>query len=129
MSRMLLLDDDAAIVRATRRLLERDGHEVVTFESVESAVTAIAMGARPDLIISDYNIDTEASRGGGTGGDFFGWVNAHVPTIPFLFLSSDERCSSHLDAKHQAPVMWLEKPCTAAQLRAQVIVMTGRAAA
>ena len=79
MARILVIDDDAALLAVIRGLLADDGHEVVLSESVQPSpyVEKVA----PDLIILDYFFDGEPE----------GWellqrlkmkhVTAHIPIV------------------------------------------------
>ncbi|HVW21344.1 MAG TPA: ATP-binding protein [Opitutaceae bacterium] len=53
--RLLLIEDHDSTLQTTRRLLERDGHEVSTATSVASALAAAA-GNTFDLVISDVGL-------------------------------------------------------------------------
>lgn len=59
--RVLLIDDDADVVRATRRLIAPTYH-VETALGVESAIALITSGQRFDAILCDYDLgDSNAS--------------------------------------------------------------------
>ena len=52
MSRVMVIDDDAAVRLLLRKALERDGHSVIEEPDGKSALRHLA-GTPPDLVISD----------------------------------------------------------------------------
>lgn len=52
MAKILVIDDDPAVRRATRRVLEAAGHAVAAYENGRGAVRDIAKES-PDLLITD----------------------------------------------------------------------------
>jgi CheY-like chemotaxis protein len=51
-ARILVMDDDSAVLETARNLLERGGFEVVTYSGTFNLVEAIAATA-PDLVLLD----------------------------------------------------------------------------
>lgn len=103
---ILLVDDDKLVGKATKRLLTREGHEVVSAESYSEAVQ---LGQQPQiqLIITDYHLDN-----GKTGQDV---VEAIGDGRPYLVMSG---------AMHLVPEEFqvfaeaaLEKPYRPSELR------------
>lgn len=52
--RILVVDDNAELLRATRRMLR--GYDVATVDDPRSAVVIVAAGARFDAIVSDFRM-------------------------------------------------------------------------
>jgi twitching motility two-component system response regulator PilH len=57
MSKILIVDDDPDFVRATRMVLEKHQHEVLTADGGDAGYR-LAREARPDLVILDVMMDT-----------------------------------------------------------------------
>ena len=55
--RLMVVDDDAAVLDSLKRLLEAGGHEVVALGSGESALRLLAEDDRFDLILTDLMMD------------------------------------------------------------------------
>ncbi len=55
-ARILLVDDDPAVLAATRLLLRSAGFAVVAVASLEEALQAAATDARIDLLVTDYHL-------------------------------------------------------------------------
>lgn len=53
---VLLLEDDPMVLAAIRLLLEHYGCAVVTAETAEEAFEQVGRGARPDLILADFQL-------------------------------------------------------------------------
>jgi CheY-like chemotaxis protein len=53
MALVLVVDDDEAVRRALRKLLERGGHEVIEAESGTSALAVLAAGPAVAVVVSD----------------------------------------------------------------------------
>jgi diguanylate cyclase (GGDEF)-like protein len=74
---ILLTDDDQAYLDATRRLLEREGHRVLTAHNGEEALALLA-GAHVDLLLIDFYMD------GMTGEDVVGELRRTNPTLQVI---------------------------------------------
>lgn len=57
MAKILIVDDDPDFVRATRIILEKNDHTVISAESGEAGYQRVK-AAQPDLIILDVIMDT-----------------------------------------------------------------------
>jgi PAS domain S-box-containing protein len=83
---VLLVDDDAAVLAASKLFLEIEGYDVVAAASPREARAAIADGSRKiDLIVTDYHLnDTE------TGIDIVAAVRRILGrTIPAILVTGD----------------------------------------
>lgn len=110
---LLLVDDDAAIVRIGRRMLERLGYRVTAVESAREALTTfLANPADFDLVISDLTMP------GKTGLELAREIKAAAPRIKFLLTTG------HPDAFDQTQVpeidAVLSKPFATARLGHEV---------
>jgi len=84
MARILIIDDDFAIVSLLAEVLARDGHSVETAgEAVEGMQKARAL--KPDLVILDYHMP------GMTGAHLFESLRRNQATrlTPILFMSGE----------------------------------------
>ncbi len=100
LTRVLYVEDDETIARATATVLRRDGYEVVSVASAEQAIGELK-AHRFDVVLSDFNL-----AGPGNGAD----VLAFAGPLPFVFLTGDDR------ADHFG-VTRLEKPSSPAAIR------------
>lgn len=84
--RILVVDDDSDTLNVLRRLLAKDGHEVLTGQSVAGALELARAGGRIDLLISDIALPD------GSGCDLMAAVKA-LHGAPGIALSGyvDER--------------------------------------
>lgn len=84
--RILVVDDDSDTLNVLRRLLAKDGHEVLTGQSVAGALELARAGGRIDLLISDIALPD------GSGCDLMAAVKA-LHGAPDIALSGyvDER--------------------------------------
>ena len=83
---ILLVDDEPAIVDATRMLLESEGFDVLTAASAEEAVASINESRQsPDLLLTDYHL-----RSGETGLNVIDAVRGQLQfRIPAILISGD----------------------------------------
>ena len=51
--RVLIIEDDAAVLEALREVLEDEGHEVLVAANGREALSRLRSGKRPDLILLD----------------------------------------------------------------------------
>ncbi len=121
-NRILLIDDEHAVLEATRQLLERWGHEVLAVHTLEEALQTLS-GEKsedsaetvPDLILCDYRL-----REGMTG--FEALTRLHRALghpVPSAIISGDTtRELRDLAMQHGIPM--LPKPVPPARLRALV---------
>jgi two-component system CheB/CheR fusion protein len=84
--RILLVDDEPAVVDATRMVLELEGFDVLTAASGGEAVTRITeMGEAPDLLITDYHLRDQE-----TGLNVIDAVRGQLrSSIPVIVISGD----------------------------------------
>lgn len=93
--RVLLIEDDASLQRATSRLIRRTFSPTeIVIDIVDAPKGAIALleTNRYDFVLSDFNIN------GGTGGEVLIWIDKYQPYMNerFVFFSG----ANHLDRWH-----------------------------
>jgi len=62
MAKVLLVDDELTMVQMVGDLLRKEGHEVVPFSNLESALEGL-MDQSPDLVITDLYLDKTGAKG------------------------------------------------------------------
>ena len=80
--RVLVVDDDASVLRLLRQMLEAAGYEVTSAASGDEAL-ALAASARFDLLVTDLSMPMM------TGLDLAAAVRELFPEIPVLFVSGN----------------------------------------
>ncbi|MGO4341169.1 response regulator transcription factor [Pedococcus sp. 2YAF34] len=121
MARLLVVDDEAQIVTALTRALEREGYDIESSRTGLDAVALTAAGS-PDLIVLDLNLPdidgTEVLRRVRT------WSS-----VPVLVLSGDGEEQRKIEALDEGADDYLEKPFGLGELRARVRALLRRAGA
>jgi len=121
MARLLVVDDEAQIVTALTRGLEREGYDVEASHTGLDAVALTAAGS-PDLIVLDLNLpDID-------GIEVLRRVRAWSQ-VPVLVLSGDGEEQRKIAALDEGADDYLEKPFGLGELRARVRALLRRAGA
>jgi CheY-like chemotaxis protein len=111
--RVLVLDDDVAVLDAMRRLLDRWGCDVVAATTPEEAAAGVASGkAPPDLLIVDYRLRHHAS-GIETIRELRERAGAAIPALVITGDTAPDR----LREAQESGYPLLHKPVKPAQLR------------
>jgi signal transduction histidine kinase/ActR/RegA family two-component response regulator len=110
--RILVVDDDADLVRSLAKLLTRDGHEVLQAVTVHDALSIVNFD-NPDLVLTD------AAMPSGGGRRILQFITDGRRDIPVVFLSGDISKEQEFKALGAAAV--LEKPCDFEDLRALLL--------
>ncbi len=112
-ARIMVVDDEPAVVDATRMFLEVCGFEVLSAASVGGALE-IAEGRDLDMLIADYHL-----RGGETGLDVAHALRKQSrPGLPVIFVSGDT--SDRIAAADLEQVTFLTKPVDAERLLGEI---------
>lgn len=120
--RILLIDDETAVLEAMRQLLERWGHRVIAAHTLDEALRLLSRNAPndgvddlPDLILCDYRL-----REGMTGLEALTRLHRALGhPVPSAIISGDTTQElKDLAAQHGIPM--LPKPVPPARLRALV---------
>jgi len=102
-SRVWVVDDDALLCRALRRLLNEFGFDVETFGSGE-AVLAVEPALWPDCLVVDIRL-------GAIGGfDLHGQLRAAGLRSPIIFITGDEDDTHPGRARRVGAAAFLRKP-------------------
>jgi CheY-like chemotaxis protein/anti-sigma regulatory factor (Ser/Thr protein kinase) len=121
--RILVLDDETAIVAALTRELEDRGAVARGFVSASEAEDAIAAGFQPDAAVVDFDLCC-AERGHAAARRLAGRLGR---PLPFLILSgaTDRETLKELAA---SGVSWLTKPADPESIAAEIFDLCTRAA-
>jgi FixJ family two-component response regulator len=102
-SRVWVVDDDALLCRALRRLLIEFGFEVETFESGED-VMAVEPSHWPDCLVVDIRLRTIG------GFDLHGHLRDAGMRSPVIFITADEDEAHPRRARRVGAAAFLRKP-------------------
>jgi DNA-binding response OmpR family regulator len=114
---ILVLDDDPAVRRLCRRVLENAGYRVITEATTEAALAHAASSGEPiDLLITDLSVPES------TGEDLVADIRALRPHLPVILHTGD-----HLHADEHGPAFIrakvdrvLQKPVSVRDMAAAV---------
>jgi len=111
---LLLLDDDANILKALKRTLRRDGYHILSTTKVSEAFSMLAEN-EVEVIISDQRMPEMS------GTEFFSQVKAIYPNTVRIVLSGYTDLKSVTDAINQGSIYkFLTKPWDDSQIREHV---------
>jgi two-component system cell cycle sensor histidine kinase/response regulator CckA len=117
--RVLIVEDQPDVAQLVQRLIAPAGYEIAVATDALTAVTQVASGARPDLLITDVVMPTM------TGPELAGALRTHQPDLPVLYMSGYTAASLgpqlHLDDNS----MLLEKPFTRSTLLGAIRSLCG----
>jgi PAS domain S-box-containing protein len=112
--RVLIVEDQPEVAQLVQRLIEPAGYAITVATDALSAVTQVAAGAHPDLLITDVVMPTM------TGPELAAALRTHHPNLPVLYMSGYTAASLgpqlHLDDNS----MLIEKPFTRSTLLAAI---------
>jgi CheY-like chemotaxis protein len=112
---ILIVDDEAHVIRVLRLMLEREGYAVLS--AADGAEALAQMEARrPDVMVSDIQMD------GMNGRDLCRTVRERYPdeTFPILVMTSMTAACEREWVRKLAHVEFLEKPLSPRQLIARL---------
>lgn len=110
---ILLVDDDADLLRLLAIRLEAAGHTVETTEKAEQALALIAAG-RPQLVITDLRMP------GMDGSALFEAIRISNPALPVIILTAHGTIPDAIAATNRGVFGYLTKPYDAKELIEQV---------
>ena len=110
---ILLVDDDADLLRLLAIRLEAAGHTVMTTENAEQALALIA-AERPQLVITDLRMP------GMDGAALFEAIRISHPSLPVIILTAHGTIPDAIAATNRGVFGYLTKPYDAKDLLEQV---------
>jgi two-component system, NtrC family, response regulator GlrR len=113
MARILIVDDDAALLRLLTMRLLAEGHEVLAAASGESALARLDHEL-PQLLITDLRM------GGMDGLQLFEAVHRRHPLLPVLILTAHGTIPDAVKALQRGVFGYLAKPFEARELMGEV---------
>ena len=102
-ARILVVDDDADMLRLLSLRLKAAGHEVVAVGSAEAALAQLDI-ARPQLVLSDVRLP------GRDGLALFDEVRARHPSLPVILLTAHGTIPDAVEATSRGVFTYLTKP-------------------
>ncbi|MFN8222507.1 MAG: PAS domain-containing protein [Gaiellales bacterium] len=118
--RILLAEDNDDVRRATKRILEQLGHEVVAAADGEEALEIAARDPGLDLVVSDVLMP----RLGGL--ELVDRLRAHRPSLPVVFTSGYPGTESEGTIVTDERTLFLQKPFVPRDLADAVATLTAR---
>jgi DNA-binding response OmpR family regulator len=112
-AKILILDDEVAVLRFFERILRHDGHQVVTAASGEAALRAIAE-REFDLALLDLRLKDMS------GLDVLEQLRQRWPTTCVIIVTAHGSLETSIQALRQGVHDYLLKPCDADELRQSV---------
>src|SRR5918912_1221897 len=117
--RVLIVEDQPEVAQLVQRLIEPAGYTITVATDALMAVTQVAAGAHPDLLITDVVMPSM------TGPELASALRTHHPDLPVLYMSGYTAASLgpqlHLDENS----MLLEKPFTRSTLLGAIRSLCG----
>jgi two-component system response regulator GlrR len=113
MTRILIVDDDAALLRLLSLRLRHEGHEVIEAGSGEAALAKLDHEL-PALLITDLRM------GGMDGLQLFEAVHRRHPLLPVLMLTAHGTIPDAVKALQRGVFGYITKPFEARELMAEV---------
>lgn len=113
--RILLVEDDSAVLGVTARILERLGYQAVGVQSPEEALERVRADSSPfDLVVTDMVMP------GMNGRELASRIRAILPDVPILFVSGYSHDVIGQPADAGIGVNLLQKPFTPLELDRKV---------
>jgi nitrogen-specific signal transduction histidine kinase/CheY-like chemotaxis protein len=104
--RVLIVEDQPEVAQLVQRMIAPAGYEITVATDALMAVTQVASGARPDLLITDVVMPTM------TGPELASALRTHQPDLPVLFMSGYTAASLGPQLNLDDNSMLIEKPFT-----------------
>jgi two-component system CheB/CheR fusion protein len=120
--RILLVDDNPAVLDATRILLELDGHDVSIASNTEEAVAGIEAAGIPDVVVADFHLGS-----GETGIDAIRQVRkVSGQYVPAVLVTGDTSSCIARQIEQTEPIQVFRKPVDTERLIAVIQELTSR---
>jgi EAL domain-containing protein (putative c-di-GMP-specific phosphodiesterase class I) len=121
LGRVLVVDDDAAILKVCERVLVAEGWAVTLAENGKSAVTEIGGSRSPfDCVLSDVNMPEL------DGFQLVQAVRAHDDDIPVLLMTGDPSLNGAVRAIDYGAVSYITKPFSSTEALAAAVARAAR---
>ncbi|MEV6595792.1 response regulator [Actinoplanes sp. NPDC051346] len=117
--RVLIVEDQPEVAQLVQRLIEPAGYEITVATDALTAVTQVAAGAHPDLLITDVVMPTM------TGPELAAALRTHHPDLPVLYMSGYTAASLGPQLTLDANSMLVEKPFTRSTLLGAILTLCG----
>jgi EAL domain-containing protein (putative c-di-GMP-specific phosphodiesterase class I) len=117
-TRVLVVDDEPAMLRALSRLLEEAGHRVITATNGHDAVKTLTTN-EVDVVVSDVSMP------GMNGIELLRAIRAHDPDVPVLLMTGAPSVQSAAQAVQYGAMRYLLKPVDATEVE-EVVVQAAR---
>ncbi|MGD8616891.1 MAG: response regulator, partial [Gammaproteobacteria bacterium] len=111
--RVMVVDDDPALLRLLSMRLSAAGYEVAALESGEKAIAQVAI-FQPHLVITDLRMD------GMDGMALFDLLHRRSPALPVIILTAHGSIPDAVDATSRGVFGYLTKPFDSKDLLEQV---------
>jgi len=103
MSRILIVDDETAILETLQILLRREGFTVTATQSGREALELLDE-FRPDVVVSDIRMP------GVSGLDLLAAIRERDPDLPVILMTAQASLQSAMQAVNQGAFYYLQKP-------------------
>ena len=112
---ILLVDDDVEVLKALKKVLEKDGFEVIPHSDAPSAMRFINETKRRfDLVITDVSMP------GMNGMEFLGAMKTAFPKVPVIVITAFGDWGQYMETIRNGAYEYLNKPLDKAELLAAV---------
>jgi two-component system cell cycle sensor histidine kinase/response regulator CckA len=117
--RVLIVEDQPEVAQLVQRLIEPAGYVITVATDALTAVTQVAAGAHPDLLITDVVMPTM------TGPELASALRTHHPDLPVLYMSGYTAASLGPQLTLDDNSMLIEKPFTRSTLLGAIRTLCG----
>jgi len=117
--RVLIVEDQPEVAQLVQRLIAPAGYEITVATDALMAVTQVAAGSHPDLLITDVVMPSM------TGPDLAAALRIHQPDLPVLFMSGYTAASLGPQLRLDSNSMLVEKPFTRSTLLGAIRALCG----
>lgn len=112
---ILLVDDDVEVLKALKKVLEKDGFEVLPYPDAPSAMQFVNdTHKRFDLVITDVSMP------GMTGTAFLNAVKAAFPKVPVIIITAFGDWGQYMETIRNGACEYLNKPLDKTELLSAV---------
>jgi PAS domain S-box-containing protein len=117
--RVLIVEDQPEVAQLVQRLIEPAGYAITVATDALTAVSQVAAGGRPDLLITDVVMPSM------TGPELANALRTHHPDLPVLYMSGYTAASLGPQLNLDDNSMLIEKPFTRSTLLSAIKNLCG----